>query len=81
VDGVAGNGPVILAVPNLPAELPLDSSADFAERLEPYVAAIARADWRGSFDAVALPAPIKAATILYNGDFTPRYEHLEGYIR
>jgi saccharopine dehydrogenase (NAD+, L-lysine-forming) len=81
VDGVAGNGPVILAVPNLPAELPRESSADFARRLKPYVAAVARADWRGSFDAVELPAPIKAATILYHGGFTPRYEHLEDYIR
>ncbi len=80
-DGVAGNGPVILAVPNLPAELPLESSAYFAGRLEPYVAAVARADWRGPFDAAEIPAPIRAATILYNGDFTPSYEHFEEYIR
>jgi saccharopine dehydrogenase (NAD+, L-lysine-forming) len=81
VDGVGGNGPVILAVPNLPAELPRESSVDFASRLEPYVAAVARADWRGRFDAVELPAPVKAATILFDGEFTPTYEHLENYIR
>lgn len=81
VDGVAGNGPVILAVANLPAELPYDSSVYFGSRLEPYVAPIARADWRSSFDAVELPAPIKAATILYRGEFTPPYEYIEGYIR
>lgn len=80
VDGVAGNGPVILAVANLPAELPRDSSAYFGERLEPYVAAIARAVWRDSFDAVELPGPIKAATILYRGEFTPQYQYLERYI-
>ena len=80
VDGVAGNGPVILAVANLPAELPRDSSAYFGERLEPYVAAIARAVWRDSFDAVELPGPIKAATILYRGEFTPQYQYLERFI-
>ena len=81
VDGVAGNGPVILAVANLPAELPRDSSAYFGERLEPYVAPIARAAWRGSFDAVELPGPIRAATILYRGEFTPPYKYIEEYIK
>jgi saccharopine dehydrogenase (NAD+, L-lysine-forming) len=80
VDGVAGNGPVILAVANLPAELPYDSSVYFGSQLEPYVAAIARAAWRGSFDAVELPGPIRAATILYRGEFTPQYQYLERYI-
>ena len=80
VEGVAGNGPVILAVANLPAELPYDSSAYFGSQLEPYVAPIARADWRASFDAVELPAPIKAATILYRGELTPAYEYIREYL-
>lgn len=81
VDGVAGNGPVILAVANLPAELPFDSSEYFGEQLEPFVAPIARADWRKPFDAVELPPPIKAATILCRGEFTPAYKYLEEYIK
>lgn len=81
VNGVAGNGPVILAVYNLPAELPREASAYFGEQLEPYVGPVARADWRGSFDACELPGPIKAATILFRGEFTPPYEYLERYLR
>jgi len=80
VDGVGGNGPVILAVYNLPAELPRDASAYFGAQLAPYVAPIARADWDVSFSASELPAPVKAATILYRGEFTPPYQYLERYL-
>jgi alpha-aminoadipic semialdehyde synthase len=80
VDGVSGNGPVILAVYNLPAELPRDASAYFGRQLEPYVAPIARANWDVSFGASELPPPVKAATILYRGEFTPQYQYLERYL-
>jgi alanine dehydrogenase len=80
VDGVAGNGPVILAVYNLPAELPRDSSEFFAEQLEPLVPAFARADWASSIEACELPPSIKGATILYRGEFTPPYQYLETYL-
>jgi alpha-aminoadipic semialdehyde synthase len=80
VDGVAGRGPVILAVYNLPAELPRDASAYFGRQLEPYAAPVARADWGAGFGAAELPAPVKAATILYRGEFTPPYQYLERYL-
>jgi saccharopine dehydrogenase (NAD+, L-lysine-forming) len=81
VNGVAGNGPVILAVYNLPAELPRESSVYFGEQLEPFVAPVARAGWRSPFNAVELPGPIEAATILCRGEFTPPYKYLEDYIK
>ena len=80
VDGVAGNGPVILAVFNLPAELPRDASAYFGRQLEPFVAPIARAEWEVGFGDLELPPPAKAATILYRGEFTPQYQYLERYL-
>jgi alpha-aminoadipic semialdehyde synthase len=80
VDGVAGTGPVILAVFNLPAEIPRDASAYFGRQLEPYVAPLARVDWDVGFSASELPAPVKAATILYRGEFTPQYRYLERYL-
>ncbi len=80
MDGVAGHGPVILAVYNLPAELPRDASAYFASRLEPFVAPIARADWRATFGRCELPEPVRKATILYRGEFTPAYQYLERYL-
>ncbi len=81
VDGVAGNGPVILAVYNLPAELPRDAAEYFGAQLEPFVAPLARADWRGTFEGCELPGPIRAATILYRGEFTPPYKYLERHLR
>lgn len=81
VNGVAGNGPVILAVYNLPAELPRDASAYFGAQLLPYVGPIARANWGDHFGALDVPAPIKHATILYRGDFTPAYQYLERYLK
>jgi len=81
VDGVAGRGPVILAVFNLPAELPVDASAYFGRQLEPFVAPVARADWTGSFGKCGLPDPIARATILYRGDFTAPYQYLERYLK
>jgi saccharopine dehydrogenase (NAD+, L-lysine-forming) len=81
VDGVGGNGPVILAVFNLPAELPRDASAYFGRQLEPYVAPMARAYWDVPFGASELPAPVKVATILYHGEFTPPYQYLERYLK
>lgn len=80
VDGVAGNGPVILAVYNLPAELPRDSSEFFAKQLEPLVPAFARADWASSFDACELPPSMKGAAILYRGELTPPYQYLDAYL-
>jgi hypothetical protein len=80
VDGVGGNGPVILAVFNLPAELPRDASAYFGRQLEPYVAPVVRADWDVGFGDLDLPPPVKAATILYRGEFTPQYRYLERYL-
>jgi alpha-aminoadipic semialdehyde synthase len=81
VDGVAGRGPVILAVFNLPAELPVDASEYFGRQLEPFVAPLARADWANSFGKCELPDPIARATILYRGEFTAPYQHLERYLK
>ena len=46
VDGVAGRGPVVLAVDFLPCELPVDASNHFSRALAPFVGALAR-DFNG----------------------------------
>ena len=43
--GVAGRGPVILAVDNLPCELPVDASQHFGDALLRFIPALARCDW------------------------------------
>jgi len=80
-EGVAGRGPVILAVDILPSELPRDASEYFSEVLMDYVPAIARADYSVPFDELALPPEIKRAVIVYQGELTPDYRYLEEYVR
>jgi alpha-aminoadipic semialdehyde synthase len=79
-DGWAGEGPVILAVSNLPTELPTDSSRDFGRILLPFVMKIVEADFSLDFDHVQLPPEIKRAVIAYRGKLTPKYEYLEKFL-
>jgi len=77
LNGFKGKGPVVLAVYNLPAELPLESSVYFSRTLKSFVPAIAAADFTGSFAACRLPDEVKRAMILFKGRLTPDYRYLE----
>lgn len=79
-DGVAGVGPVVLAVDILPTELPRESSTAFGMALLPFVPAIARADYRVPFEECQLPDEIRRAVICYQGELTPNYRYLEKYL-
>jgi alpha-aminoadipic semialdehyde synthase len=79
-DGYQGRGPVILAVYNLPCELPRESSAYFSNVLKKYVPAIARADYSVPFDSLKLPESIKNAVIVYRGELTPTYRYIEKFL-
>ena len=76
IDGIAGRGPVVLAVDNLPAELPRESSEGFSTALLPFVAAIANADFDLELDSLDLPPEVMRALILHKGRLTPDYEYL-----
>ena len=79
--GVEGNGPVIMAVDNLPCELPAESSIEFSTALQDYVPAIVTADYTVPFAECALPPAIKRAVIVYQGELTPEYRYLEQFLR
>jgi len=79
-DGFKGDGMLVMAVDILPSELPRDASQFFSEVLWRYVSPIAKADYNEPFESVSLPGPIKKATILYKGEFTPEYEYLTKYV-
>jgi alanine dehydrogenase len=76
IDGVVGRGPVIMAVDNLPCEIPKESSIYFGNVLKPFVPAIARADFSATFDKCELPPEIKKAVITYQGELTPEYKYI-----
>jgi saccharopine dehydrogenase (NAD+, L-lysine-forming) len=80
-DGIKGRGIVVMAIDNLPAEIPLESSVHFSSALKPFVAEIAKADFSRDFRDLKLPGSIKKAVILYRGKFTPHYEYLKEFIK
>ena len=80
LDGVEGNGPVIMSVEILPTELPRESSTYFSNVLKDYVLAIASANYKDSFADLELPPEIKRAVIAHRGELTPDYRYIEQYL-
>ncbi len=80
VSGVKGNGPVVMAVYNLPAELPAEASRYFSSGLKRYVPEIAAMDLEKDFDQCGLSDVIKRATVVYRGRLTPNCEYLKKYL-
>ncbi len=78
--GLDGDGPLIMAVDNLPCELPRESSTSFSETLLDYVPALAKADFTVSYEELDLPKELKDAVIVYQGKLTPTYEYLKMYL-
>ncbi|MHA1332190.1 MAG: hypothetical protein ACTSR2_14070, partial [Candidatus Hodarchaeales archaeon] len=78
--GVEGEGIAIMAVDNLPCELPKASSTNFSGTLLPFVPAIASADYSKDFEDLDLPPEIKNAIIVHKGEFTPNYQYLKEYL-
>ena len=80
VDGVAGNGPVIMSVDNLPCELPRESSGHFSSILSGMIPAFAQADFSADFESLNLPTYLKKAIITHQGALAPDYLYLQEYL-
>jgi saccharopine dehydrogenase (NAD+, L-lysine-forming) len=78
--GVAGQGPVVLAVDILPSELPREASEYFGDILMPLLPAIASADYDLPTDRLALPPELLRGMILHRGQLTTPYRYLEQYL-
>jgi len=80
-DGYKDDGIVVMAVDNLPCELPQESSQSFSEILMHFIPDVMKADFTvADFNAVALPIEIKNAVILYQGKLTPAYRYINKYL-
>jgi alpha-aminoadipic semialdehyde synthase len=80
--GFEGPGLAVMAIGNLPCELPSAASEVFSTALTPFVGQMALADWGESdFSKIELPEPIKRSVILWHGGFTPAYKYMEEYLR
>lgn len=79
--GFEGEGLQVLAVGNLPCELPVEASAHFSEALSPFLPDLARMDLKAAFIDSGLPGAMSRATILWNGEFTPHCAHMAEYLK
>jgi alpha-aminoadipic semialdehyde synthase len=79
-DGYKGPGVVVLAVDNLPCELPLEASNHFSETLLKYVPVIAEANYSSALEKSNLPPEIKNGVILFGGKLTPSYQYMKTYL-
>lgn len=79
-DGLDGEGIAILAVDNLPAELPRDASNHFSRSLRGFVPALARADYERPYDELDLPPEIHRAVVTHRGELTPPYRYLARHL-
>ena len=79
-DGYKGDGLAIMAVDNLPCELPKDASKSFSEILWHFIPDIVQADYTVSFENLDLPPEIKNAIILYQGKLTLPYQYINNFL-
>ncbi len=80
VDGVEGNGPAILAVDNLPCELPREASSRFSGTLKPFIPDLANADFSQDLDSIDLRPSLKRAVIVHKGKLTPDFEYITEFL-
>ena len=78
--GVAGKGPIVLAVDNLPCELPRESSAEFGALLSRFLPAIARAELTRPPAESGLPVEMQRGVIAYQGRLTPAFAYLQEHL-
>jgi len=79
-DGVEGNGPVIMAIDNLPCELSRESSQYFSSVLRDMVAPLTNADWQVPFEKLDLPPYLKRAVVVHQGRLTPDYQYIQKHL-
>lgn len=80
-DGHQGEGIVVLAVDNLPAELPWDASTFFSQQFKKFVPNVIQANYSAAFENAGFAPEIQPAVIVYRGELTPNYRYLQPFIQ
>ena len=79
--GFDGPGVAVMAVGNLPCELPMEASATFSHALEPFVPRLAALDFSKPLAAQELPPELERAVILWRGELVPRFAGLAQHLK
>ena len=80
IDGVDGDGIVVMAIDNLPCELPKESSLAFSNALIDLVPRIVKTDFSQPLNELNLPIELQHALILHRGKLTPEYRYIDKYL-
>jgi alpha-aminoadipic semialdehyde synthase len=78
--GFEGPGLAVMAVGNLPTELPVEASNDFGAALLPMIPTLAHLDLRAPFARVDMPDILRRAVILWRGEFNPALDYLRSFL-
>ncbi|XP_072527555.1 alpha-aminoadipic semialdehyde synthase, mitochondrial isoform X2 [Salminus brasiliensis] len=75
-DSVEGNGILMCSIDNLPAQLPIEATEYFGDRLFPYIWEMLSSDATKPLDDEALSPQVKDAVITSNGKLAPKFEYI-----
>ena len=79
--GFEGDGLAVMAVGNLPCELPREASETFSEALLPFMPALARSGLSGDLESAGLPDPLRRSVILWRGEFAPDFTYMSEFLK
>jgi alanine dehydrogenase len=80
VSDIRANGPVIMAIENLPCEIPREASEDFSKVLKGFVPELVAADFTKPISALSIPNELRKALIVYNGQLTADYLYIHDFL-
>ncbi|XP_023124477.1 alpha-aminoadipic semialdehyde synthase, mitochondrial [Amphiprion ocellaris] len=76
-DSVEGNGILMCSIDNLPAQLPIEATEYFGDRLFPYIWEMLPSDATRPLDEEEFSPQVRDAVITSNGVLTPKFEYIE----
>ncbi|XP_068169200.1 alpha-aminoadipic semialdehyde synthase, mitochondrial [Antennarius striatus] len=76
-DSVEGNGILMCSIDNLPAQLPIEATEYFGDRLFPYMWEMLSSDATRPLDEEDFSPQVRDAIITSNGVLTPKFEYIE----
>ncbi len=79
--GFEGPGLAVMAVGNLPCELPREASETFSEALAPFIPALARADLDGDLERRACPSRSDVPSSCGGASFAPEFSYMSEFLR
>ncbi|KAM4601586.1 alpha-aminoadipic semialdehyde synthase, mitochondrial [Polymixia lowei] len=76
-DSVEGNGILMCSIDNLPAQLPIEATEYFGDRLFPYIWEMLPSDATRPLEEEDFSPQVRDAVITSNGTLTPKFEYIE----